>query len=67
MATGTHSGPMDLGVATRYRISDFEKERRRVNNLYLRCGGKNHIARECRAGFPKGMIMMAVPPSNLLR
>ena len=61
-ATGTHSGPMDLGTVTRYRISNTEKEYRRANNLYLRCGGKNHIAKECRAGPPRGITIMAVQP-----
>ena len=51
---------MDLGITTQYRISNSEKERRRTNNLCLRYSGKNYIAKECRAGPPKGMTMTAV-------
>ena len=45
---------MDLSSASKYKITEEEKQRRRANNLCLRCGGRGHIARDCHAGPPRG-------------
>ena len=50
---GPHPDSMDLSSAQRYKVSDKEKERRWAESLCLRCGGKNHQAKNCRAGPPQ--------------
>ena len=52
-ATRTHSGPMDLSAAGKFRnqkrgpVSDIEKKRRRDNNLCLYCGSSGHWVSNC--------------------
>ena len=44
--------PMDLSTA-RFKLTPQERERRRANNLCLRCGGQGHVAANCKSGPPK--------------
>jgi len=55
-ATGTTAGPMDLS-ASRKKLTNAEKARRRAQGLCLYCGGAGHFAAACpttRSGSGSG-------------